>query len=252
MRLYKLTRHFIRRSLRTPEFAMGIQVAMMVVRGQAMVGYILGDIVFMSLEVEEPDAKVQELFERRWQWGPMESDDPFAELDEPPEPTMHLGFYQWWRDLPDLDGMESINGETEIRSLLPNYEAWPTRRDVPYGHLPFRTTTLAQDVFYRFEPWPVSMRVMQNRRKVRDDTYAAPAREVPFVASGFGAVGRYALPKLLPHCYRWELQPMAGTEIDVGACIPQNGQAGGGVEVRFRNDSHMRGPIANPVLLPIY
>ncbi len=98
----------------------------------------------------------------------------------------------------------------------------------------------------------MSKRVQQNNRRVLADTYAAPAREAPFVASGFGAVGRYALPRLGPHCYRWELQPFSGTEIDVCACIPQNGQSGGGVEVRFRQDANMRGPIANPIVMATY
>ncbi|HEX2842130.1 hypothetical protein [Hyphomicrobium sp.] len=253
MGVFRLEAPYIRRSLGTPEFAMGVQVAKVVAGDRILVGYILGDIVFMSDEGDgDGGAKLDDVFKRQWQWPEIEVTDPFFSADESPEPREHLGFYQWWRELPVIGQMIELNGLTEIRRLVPNYNPWTQDYGVPISHLPYRTVTAPDDVFYRFEAWPVSKRVLQSSQRVIADTYAAPAREAPFVASGFGAVGRYALPKLGPHCYRWELQPISGTEIDIGACIPQNGQAGGGVEVRFRNDTDMRGPIANPIVFPVY
>lgn len=256
MGLFKLLPPYIRRSLKTPELAMGVQVAKVIAGDRTSVGYILGDIVFMEVEAESGlGAPLKDVFSRRWQWGDLGEvgeTDPFDVLGESVEPRGHRGFYRWWRDLPAVTGIEEINALSDIRRLIPNYDPAIVVEGRPAGHLPFRTTTLADDVFYRFEPWPVSGRIQQHSRRVIADTYAAPFREAPFVASGFGAVGRYALPRLIPHCYRWELQPLSGTEIDVGACVPQNGQAGGGVEVRFREDSDMRGPIANPILFPMY
>ena len=253
MGIFRLEVPFIRRSLKTPELAMGVQVAKVVAGGRILVGYILGDIVFMADEfAADGGAPLTEVFKQQWRWPEAEEEDPFTLLEDSLEPWEHRGFYLWWKELPRIETLETINDLTDIRRLIPHYNPRTPDHGIPYGHLPYRARTLDDDVFYRFEAWPVSRRIKQNNRQVIADTYAAPLRDAPFVASGFGAVGRYALPKLCPHCYRWELQPVSGTEIDVGACIPQNGQAGGGVEVRFRVDADMRGPIANPIVFPVY
>jgi hypothetical protein len=68
--------------------------------------------------------------------------------------------------------------------------------------------------------------------EVTSGTYAAPSSDATFVASGFGAVGRYALPALSPRCYNFKIAPPDGAPIKVGACQPNFGQAGGG-EVEF-------------------
>lgn len=120
-----------------------------------------------------------------------------------------------------------------------------------YGHLPFVGTTLANEIFYRCECWPVSRRVDLTNRKVLAGTFAFPASELPLVPSGFAAVGRYALPDLPPACTRYELHPPSGTQVDCGASVPLFGQAGGGVEVCFRSDFVNDGAIANPILLPV-
>src|SRR3990170_4770099 len=53
--------------------------------------------------------------------------------------------------------------------------------------------------------------------------------------SGFGAVGRYALPIPLPasHVFQYELPQ--GTTIEVGTVGPNFGQSGGGVEIHLPN-----------------
>lgn len=81
-------------------------------------------------------------------------------------------------------------------------------------------------------------------------TFTAPASEAPFIASGFGAVGRFALPNLSPANWRWEIRPPSGTPFRCGASVPLYGQAGGGVEVEFSQGFANVGPIANPVVLP--
>jgi hypothetical protein len=55
------------------------------------------------------------------------------------------------------------------------------------------------------------------------------------VPSGFSAVGRFALPSLLPAIWRREIVPPLGTTYLCGAVVPMYGQAGGGVEVKFDN-----------------
>ena len=120
-----------------------------------------------------------------------------------------------------------------------------------YGHLPFSGTTEANDVHYRCESWPTSIRIDLQNNKVLAGTFGFPASELPFVPTGFAAVGRYALPNLPPACRRYELQPPDGTLVNCGASVPLNGQSGGGVEVLFPNDFNNRGAIANPVILPV-
>jgi hypothetical protein len=88
--------------------------------------------------------------------------------------------------------------------------------------------------------------------RVQMASYASPFSELPFLATGFSAVARNALPSLFPACFRWEIQPAPFTDIRCGAIVPMYGQAGGGVEVMFTNVTTNRGPIANPVLVPPY
>jgi hypothetical protein len=73
---------------------------------------------------------------------------------------------------------------------------------------------------------------------------------LPFFPTGFAAVGRYALPNLVPACCRWQFSPPAGTIVDCGASVPLYGQAGGGVEVRLQKQITAAGAIPNPIVLP--
>lgn len=128
----------------------------------------------------------------------------------------------------------------------------PLRPTSIYGHLPFGTLTDPDTVIYRWEAFPSSRRITRTSSggEIARDTYGAPASEVPFAPTGFGAVARFALPNLMPACFRWELQPIASTFIECGASVPLYGQSGGGVEVRFPRKTQNRCPIANPVVLP--
>jgi hypothetical protein len=134
----------------------------------------------------------------------------------------------------------------------------PPRPAYIYGHMQIFGDTGPDDVFYRYEYFPRSLRVDQTNKTVAKDTYAAPFAEAPFVSTGFGAVARFALPTLVPARWRWELQPKAGTRIRMGASVPLYGQSGGGVEVMLEYDLNNqagpipnRGPIANQVVLPV-
>jgi hypothetical protein len=128
----------------------------------------------------------------------------------------------------------------------------PSRRGPVYGHLPFLTKTDHSTVMYRWESLPMSRRIKRTaaRSFVGADTYAAPSSETPFAVTGFATVARFALPSLFPACFRWELQPVPSL-IECGASVPLNGQSGGGVEVRFPSTTNNRGPIADPVFLPV-
>ncbi|HEY1501187.1 MAG TPA: hypothetical protein VGF88_16560 [Acidobacteriaceae bacterium] len=128
----------------------------------------------------------------------------------------------------------------------------PPRPPSIYGHLPFSTTTTPETVIYRWEAFPTSRRIDRtvDPPTIAADTYASPASEALFAVTGFAAVARFALPNLMPACFRWELQPMAGTQLECGASVPLYGQSGGGVEVKFTSLTQNRCSIADPVILP--
>ena len=186
----------------------------------------------------------------------------FAATDPNQSPQDQANYFQNWADnLPIL---------TEIKTATPA-NAWssfwgaigpvspinplppaPPNPPVIFGHLPFKATTLANSVIYRWEAYPTSRRINRstNPPQIAKDTYAAPASELPFALTGFAAVARFALPSLLPACYRYELQPNAGTAIECGASVPLYGQSGGGVEVKFTGLTKTRCAIADPIVLP--
>ena len=163
-------------------------------------------------------------------------------------------FETWHWGLPTAPHLQELGPAWPILGMIMHPSGYvpptPHRPSYVYGHLPFTCITDPNDVLYRCEPWPISRRINQANQKIAKDTYACPASELPFFPTGFAAVGRYALPNLMPACYRWKLQPVAGTSLDCGASVPLYGQAGGGVEVRFRGLTKNRTPIANPVVLP--
>jgi hypothetical protein len=88
-------------------------------------------------------------------------------------------------------------------------------------------------VFYRYSAFNPDRRVDPHTGSFLAGTYAAPASEVPFVPTGFVAVGRFALPNTLPASYRYEIEAPARTSVDFGTVAPAYGQAGGGVEAYF-------------------
>jgi hypothetical protein len=128
----------------------------------------------------------------------------------------------------------------------------PPRPSWIYGHLPFSTSTYPETIIYRWEAFPTSRRIDRNANPptIAANTYASPASEAPFALTGFAAVARFALPNLMPACFRWEIQPVAGTRLECGASVPLYGQSGGGVEVKFTSVANNRCPIADPVVLP--
>jgi hypothetical protein len=126
----------------------------------------------------------------------------------------------------------------------------PPRPAYIYGHLPFDGITQVNDVFYRCEHWLTSQRVLLKTGEILKQTYGFPESELPFVRTGFAAVGRYALPNLPPACRRYEIRPPPNYKLNCGAAVPLFGQAGGGVEVRFPTKfKNQVVPIPPPVVL---
>jgi hypothetical protein len=109
----------------------------------------------------------------------------------------------------------------------------PTPTPPPYGHLPFHRQTLSDsERFVRYTIFRNDRRVTPTGEVVAD-TFAAPASEERVIHNGFAAVGRFALPSLLPAVWRRDIIPPAGTPFVCGAVVPMFGQAGGGAEAKF-------------------
>jgi hypothetical protein len=192
------------------------------------------------------------------------------------EQTWREQFNERWRNWAAREGngisLEPVSEDEALYALFTIFTGFPPPTPFPprsapsapppsvpaiYGHLPFWKTTWPDEVFYRYESFPTSRRIDQTRLTIAPGTYAAPASELFFMPTGLSAVARQALPSLMPARWRWELQPVAFTNIRFGTSVPLYGQSGGGVEVRFEGDpppaapARNRGPIANPVMLPI-
>lgn len=87
--------------------------------------------------------------------------------------------------------------------------------------------------YYRFSAYLKDKRVDANGG-FKPGTYATTYNDLHFVPSGFAAVGRYALPN--PASARFVHQIITFEKPDLmGTATPNNGQAGGGVEVYFLN-----------------
>jgi hypothetical protein len=203
-------------------------------------------IILNERTLTEPE---HELFRQPWLRGGVPAEE-------------RQGIFQQW--LNQLEAAPTLSAATPSRAWRSFWNAFgpvtpigtlPPALARPawiYGHLPFSTTTTPETIIYRWEAFPTSRRIDRtvSPPNIAADTYASPASEAPFAVTGFAAVARFALPNLMPACFRWELQPVAGTQLECGASVPLYGQSGGGVEVKFPSLTQNRCPIADPVILP--
>ncbi len=99
------------------------------------------------------------------------------------------------------------------------------------AHPLLETITLVDPAkFYRYTSSSTDKRYAGSTLKA--DTYLTTVADKQFVNTGFGAVGRYALPLPVPASYENVYTIPAGTILNVGTVAPNYGQAGGGVEVK--------------------
>jgi hypothetical protein len=109
----------------------------------------------------------------------------------------------------------------------------------------------ARRTFHRFSAFNPDRRVDQTTGSFLPGTYAAPESEVPFVPTGFTAVGRFALPNNQPASHHYLIDAPPGTQVDFGTVAPSFGQAGGGVEAYFHNGVvNATSPAIAPTKLP--
>ena len=106
-------------------------------------------------------------------------------------------------------------------------------------------------IFHRFSAFNPDRRVNPKTGDFLAGTYATTESEVPFVPSGFAAVGRFALPNNLPASHHYEIEAPAGITVEFGTVAPAFGQAGGGVEAYFQNAvPNQKKPPTAPSRLP--
>jgi hypothetical protein len=176
------------------------------------------------------------------------------------EQTLREQMDEWISGLPEsgpirpipFDEALTVRGFIHLGPIGPLTAPVFPDPDTVYGHLPLHGLCSGKEVFYRYEHYPTSIRINQINGKVVPKTYATPMSELPLVPTGLAAVARYALKSLLPARWRYELRPGIGIPIRYGASVPMHGQSGGGVEVMFPKPFDNVGPIANPVVLPIF
>lgn len=89
--------------------------------------------------------------------------------------------------------------------------------------------------FYRFSAFNPDRRVDPVSGDFQPGTYATVESELPFVPTGFVAVGRFALPNNIPASYRYTIEAPRNTSVSFGTVAPAFSQAGGGVEAYFAN-----------------
>lgn len=92
--------------------------------------------------------------------------------------------------------------------------------------------TLTKDTkFLRYISLPADPRYNSGTGELRAGTYLTSKLDSNHADSGFGSVGRFALPIPLPISSVIEYTLPAGSVIDAGTVAPNYGQAGGGVEI---------------------
>ena len=106
-------------------------------------------------------------------------------------------------------------------------------------------------VFHRYSAFSPDWRVDPKTGSLRPGTYVVPESEVPFIPTGFAAVGRLALPNLQPASHHYVVKAPAGTSVEFGTVAPAFGQAGGGVEALLPNGAkNQQVPPASPSTIP--
>lgn len=233
MQLFRVQDRDLDWLVRQPESAMGLQLVVGP-DGMRLFQVVGGEVIY------DPG-------------GPDESLNLPPWMFEGAPESREAGFRDWLGGLPTAEVTLREGAVIPLRFVINPAGPFlppPSPPLMIFGHLPYAGTCGEGQVFYRWEPFPSSRRIDQVSGGILPGTFTAPASEVPFVASGFGAVGRFALPNLSPACWRWELRPPGGTIFRCGASVPLYGQSGGGVEAEFPAGFNNVGPIANPFILP--
>jgi len=127
---------------------------------------------------------------------------------------------------------ELLSTRIRVNTTVPTGQT-PANIVAPPSSLVKSTTLTTSRRFHRFSPYYPDRRVDPVTGDFSPGTYACPESEVPFVPTGFSAVGRFALPSPLPASHHYVIEAKSRTSVLFGTVPPAFGQAGGGVEALF-------------------
>jgi hypothetical protein len=166
------------------------------------------------------------------------------------------GAFRKLHESPSAIEKAEIVPSQEIRLFLQWFEKTLSNRSsyrsrvVLHESPPFPFSTQPNDRFARYSAFRSDRRVTVSMA-LRPGTYVTSATDATFAPTGYGNVGRYALPNLLPAVYKFDVTVSAGTQGSVGTVAPAFGQAGGGVEIELTHDAQ-NGSVQGPTIIPHY
>lgn len=144
----------------------------------------------------------------------------------------------------DIEGqairrLKSRDFRGEFLVAYSDFDSEQRRGQLPFAHNPNAIPPISvywpsskAFSYYRFSAYFRDKRVDVGGFK--PGTYATTYNDLHFVPSGFAAVGRYALPNPASAICVYQIVTFDKPDL-MGTATPNNGQAGGGVEVYFRN-----------------
>ena len=112
------------------------------------------------------------------------------------------------------------------------------------------SVTAAGARYTRFSAFSLDKRVDPATGDFLPGTYATTLTDEPMAPSGFAAVGRYALPNIMPSKFLHSLTSHAGAPVRSGTVAPAYGQSGGGVEVFFPAGVRNSVSVSTPRTIP--
>lgn len=140
------------------------------------------------------------------------------------------GYKQTTISAPEPHSFRLIGSRVDVASEIASSKGAWSPQVAQSSSLVKRITLAENRVFHRFSAFYPDKRINPKTGDFAAGTYATPDSEVPFVPTGFAAVGRFALPNNLPASYHYMIEAPAGTTVAFGTVAPAFGQAGGGVE----------------------
>lgn len=114
---------------------------------------------------------------------------------------------------------------------LSNHSAYRNRTKL-HESPPFPLSTGPNDEFVRYSTYANDRRIGPGD-SLLPGTYVTSKMDADVAKTGFGNVGRYALPNPLPAVHRFDIVVPGGTAGLVGTVAPAFGQSGGGVEIEL-------------------
>jgi hypothetical protein len=162
--------------------------------------------------------------------------------------------FQFLAELRDFKSADIVPSQNRglflewFQRWLSNPSAY-LRRQQLHQSPPFPFSAQQNDRFVRFSAFNADRRVGPGR-SLRPGSYATSLTDAK-VSTGYGNVGRYALPNLLPAIYAFDITVPNGTQGLIGTVSPAFGQSGGGVEIEWPTGTPP-GSVQGPTTIPAY